>query len=318
MNDLKFAFRQLVKNPGFTAVAVLTLALGIGAATAIFTVVYGVLLLPLPYENPSQIVQMWEVNALGQKMNFADPNFEDIRAQSRSLQGLAEYGTGPMSVSGVAEPTRTAVASVSRDFFAVMRVEPVFGRGFAAEDHRFGAPPVALVSDRFWKQFLGSATDLSGIKLSISDYPVSVLGVLPAGFRFPDDSDIWIPRELFERLPSRSAHNWRVVGRLSEGVSLKQAHAECATIASRLKRQYGQDTLMEGVALSVLQDAMTGRVRPTLTILFGAAGFLLLIAFTNVANLLLTRMAALSGDCSRAGHFRLPAGGHGTGSDRTG
>src|SRR5256885_4879372 len=132
--DVRYGLRILAKNPGFTAVTVLTLALGIGATTAIFSVVYGVLLRPLPYTKPEQIVRLWEVNATGQHVSFADPNFADVRSQARSLQGLAEYAAALQSVSGGSEPTRTMTASVSRDFFSVMAAQPVIGRGFREED----------------------------------------------------------------------------------------------------------------------------------------------------------------------------------------
>jgi len=146
LQDLRFSFRMLTKNPGVTAIAVLTLALGIGATTAIFSVVYGVLLRPLPYRDADQIVRLWEQNANGGRMNFADPNFEDIRSQNHSLQGVAECNSGLETVSGGTEPSRTMTASVSRDFFSIMGVQPVIGRSFAPEEQQFGAPAVALVS----------------------------------------------------------------------------------------------------------------------------------------------------------------------------
>ena len=289
LHDLRYALRVLRKNPGFTFVTVFTLALGIGATTAIFGVVYGVLLRPLPYDKPNQIVQLWELNDRGHPMNFADPNFEDIRSQSHCLQGLAEYGAWVQSVSGGAEPTRTMVASVSQDFFPLMRVQPVLGRGFLPENHRFGAAPVALVSYGYWRQHLGSATDLSAVKLTILNQSASVIGVLPAGFRFPEESEIWVPRELFERFPSRTAHNWQIVGRLRDGIEPDQAHAELVVIARQIKQQFGQDVDMTDVAVARLQEAMTGNLRAGLLILMGAVGFLLLIACANVANLLLAQ-----------------------------
>src|SRR6202163_2679846 len=289
IQDLRYALRVLRKNPGFTFITVFTLALGIGATTAIFGVVYGVLLRPLPYDGPSQIVQLWETNDRGHRMYFADPNFEDIRSQSHSLQGLAEFGTGVESVSGGAEPTRTMVSSVSQDFFPLMRVQPVLGRGILPENHRFGAAPVALVSYEYWRQHLGSAADLSAVKLTILNQAVSVIGVLPAGFRFPDQAEIWVPRELWERLPSRSAHNWQVIGRLRDGIEPEQAHAELLVIARLIKQQFGQDVDMTDVAVARLQEAVTGNVREALLILMGAVGFLLLIDCANVANLLLAQ-----------------------------
>ncbi len=254
IQDLRFVLRVLRKNRGFALVAFVTLALGIGATTAIFSVVYEVLLRPLPYENPDQIVRLWEVNAQGQRVNFTDPNFEDIRSQSHSLQAL--------------------------------------GRTFAADEQRFGAAPTAMVSYGYWQQYLGSTADLSVVKLTIANQAVSVIGVLPPGFRFPDDSAIWMPRELRQRLPSRSAHNWHVLGRLGEGIPPNQARAELASMARQIKQQYGQDVDMTDVAVARLQDAMTMNVRPALMILLGAVTFLLLIACANVANLLLTQATA--------------------------
>jgi putative ABC transport system permease protein len=292
LEDLRYGFRMLRKNPGFTLVAFFTLALGIGATTAIFSVVYEVLLRPLPYENPDQIVRLWEVTARGGRVHFTDPNFEDVRSQSHSLQGLAEYRAISESVSGGSEPTRTMVAAVSQDFFPIMRVRPVLGRGFAPDEQHFGAAPTAVVSYAYWQQFLGGVTDLSAVKLNIENRAVSVIGVLPPGFRFPDDSNIWMPRELNQRLPSRSAHNWSVLGRLRDGIAPEQARAELASIASQIHRQYGQDVDMTDVAVFRLQDAMTIDVRPALMILLGSVTFLLLIACANVANLLLAQATA--------------------------
>ncbi len=231
------------------------------------------------------------MNAQGRRTN-TDPNFEDIRSQSRSLQALAEYVAWPESVAGGSEPTRITVATVSRDFFPLMRVRPALGRSFAADDQHFGAAPTALVSYGYWQQYLGSTADLSAVKLTIENQAVSVIGVLPPGFRFPDDSTVWMPRELRQRLPSRSAHNWHVLGRLRNGIAPAQTRAELASIARQIKQQYGQDVDMTDVAVARLQDAMTSNVRPALVILLGAVTFLLLIACANVANLLLAQATA--------------------------
>lgn len=291
LQDIRFGLRVLAKSPGFTAVAVLTLALGIGATTAIFSVVYGVLLRPLPYRNPEQIVCLWEQNQTGGRMNFADANFADVRAQAHSLAGLAVYHTGIATITDHGEPTRTAMAAVSRDFFSVMSVQPILGRSFAPEEQRPNAPTVALVSYAYWKQTLGSTPDVSAIHLKIDGRPASVIGVLPPGFRFPDNSDVWISSELNEPLPSRSAHNDRVIGRLADGISLPQARAELNSIAQRLKQQYGEDTAMVAVAVDPLREAMTSDVRPAFILLLSASGFLLLIACANVINLMLAHAA---------------------------
>lgn len=292
LQDARFGARTLAKNPGFTAVVVLTLALGIGATTAIFSVVYGVLLRPLPYAQADRLIELNEVNSHGGVMNFADPNFDDVRSASQSLNGVAEYGSGLESVAGASEPTRTMMSWVSRDFFPLMRVRPILGRGFLPEDQRFGAAPVALVSYAYWKQYLGGGADLSRAKLTIENQSVSVVGVLPAGFRFPENSDLWVPRELYEHLPSRTAHNWHVLGRLRDGATLQAARVELSGIAHRLKSQLGKDTMMENISAQRLQDFIIGGLRVPLYVLLGAVGFLLLVACANVVNLMLSRAAA--------------------------
>ena len=289
--DLRYALRMLGKNPGFTAIAVLNLALGVGATTAIFSVVYGVLLRPLPYPKPQQIVRLWEQSSEGHRMNFADPNFEDLRLQNHSLTAVAEYSAGEQTVLLGAEPSRTQVASVSRDFFEVMEVHPFLGRTFAPEELHPSASAAALVSHAYWKQALGGTQDLASIRLKVNGQWVSVIGVQPMGFRFPENADIWLPRELTEPMPSRTAHNWKVIARLHEGVSLGQARSELSGMAQRMKQQYGQDTAMVAVAVVPLREAMTSDVRPALIILLAASAFLLLIACANVVNLMLAQGA---------------------------
>jgi predicted permease len=288
--DLRFATRMLLKNPGFTAIAVLTLVLGIAATTAIFSVVYGVLLRPLPYPKPDQIVQLWEVSAKGRRMNFPEPNFSDIRSASQTLEALAECNAGPFTITGGTEPTRTVAAEVSRDFFKVMGVSPLLGRSFNPEDQREGAAPVLLVSHDYWQQHLGASNELSNLKLVADGKVFSVIGVMPEGFRFPDGADLWVPRELYPPdNTSRTAHNWHVYGRVRDGVGLSQARAELSAIAHRLKQQYGQDIDMTDAAADPLRDAMTANIRAALFLLLGAVSFLLLVACANVANLLLAQ-----------------------------
>jgi putative ABC transport system permease protein len=296
LQDVRYGLRVLRRNPSFTVVSVLTLALGIGASTAIFSVVYGVLLRPLPYYKASQLVQVWEKTAQGHSMNFADPNFEDMRAQNTTLQGMVEYGSLLQSVSGGAEPRRLTIGVASRDFFPVMAVQPYRGRTFLPEEQRLGAAPVALVSYGYWRDGLGSREDFGAIKLKTDDRLVTVIGVLPPGFRFPDDADLWIPRELFDVLPARSAHNWKVLGRLKEGVSLAQANTELSGIAGRIAQQNAGKLEMSSVAMLPLQKSLTGEVSSAMLILLGAVGFLLLVACANVMNLLLAQAAAREGE----------------------
>lgn len=292
LQDLRYGARVLRRNPGFTLIAVFTLALGISATTAIFSVVYGVLLRPLPYDRPDQLVQVWEKEKNGVDSNLADPNFADFRSQSHSLQGLAEFHSGLESVSGGSEPKRLMVAAVSSDFFALMRISPIRGRAFAPEDQHVGAAPVVLVSYSYWRQYLNSAADLSTLRLRIEDHSASVIGVLPPGFRFPEDSDIWVARELYSPLPSRTAHNWKAIARLRDGVTLAQARDDVGLIAGAIKKQYGDEVDLVGVSMLPLQDALTSTVRPSLIILLGAVGFLLLVACANVMNLLLAQASA--------------------------
>ena len=290
--DLRYGLRVLYRNPGFTLIAVFTLALGISATTAIFSVVYGVLLRPLPYNRPEQLVQVWEKSSKGNDMNLADLNFQDFRAQNRSLQGLAEFSAGEASVSGGSEPKRLVVASVSSDFFPIMRVSPIRGRGFAAEDQRPGAGAVALVSYSYWKQYLNSTDDLSSVVLRAENRSASIIGVLPPGFRFPDNADVWMPRELAPFLPARTAHNWEAIARLRDGVTLEQARNDLSAIADGIKKQYGNDVDLAAASIAPLQYALTSTVRSSLLILLGAVGFLLLVACANVMNLLLAQAAA--------------------------
>jgi len=292
LQDLRYAARMLAKSPAFTTVAVLTLALGIGATASIFSVIYGVLLKPLPYPKASQIVRLWEQDASGHRMNFADPNFEELRAQNRTLQGAAEYGADVVSVTAGREGTRTMVAAVSKDFFGVMGVSPHLGRSFLPDEQVFGAQPAAVVGYGYWKNHLGGETKLSSLKFVVEGHPVSVIGVMPPGFNFPDGSEIWVPRELYERLPSRTAHNWKAVARLKDGVALPRAQQELSVIGARIREENRPDVDLTTFAAATLKNATTGNVRPALLVLLGSVGFLLLIACANVANLMLAQASA--------------------------
>jgi putative ABC transport system permease protein len=289
--DFRHALRQLRQRPGFAAVTIFTLALGIGATTAIFSVVYGVLLRPLPYPQPSRIVQLWELDATGNRMNVAAPNFADLRASSKSFAGLAAVSSEDTTVTGGTEPTRVTGAAVSQDFFRVFGVSPILGRGFAPEDRHPGAAPVVLVSRAYWQLYLGGSPDLSKFKLVADHQVFTVVGVMPQNFNFPEHASLWVPGEIFPPNSSRTAHNWVVFGRLGELASLAQTRAELNTIARQLKQQYAPDIDMSAVSIIPLQSAMTAQVRPALLLLLGAVAFLLLVACANVTNLLLAQAA---------------------------
>jgi putative ABC transport system permease protein len=300
--DFRYAARVLGRNPGATAIMVFTLALAIGAATAIFSVVYGVLLRPLPYSGADRIMAVSEVTSKGRPSRLADPNFDDFHDQSHSFQSLAKYGAETVSVSGAAQPTRTAMAAVTPEFLAVFGVEPIMGRNFTASDNKKGAAPVALVSYGYWRQYLGSAQDLSQSHLTINNALYSVIGVLPAGFRFPDDTDVWLAADTDGENPSRTSHNYSAVGRLKDGVSVDQARQDISAIARRIYRANEKsDYLLSDGAVVPLQDFITGTVRSPLLILLGAVGFLLLVACANVANLLLAQASVRERELSIRG-----------------
>lgn len=289
--DLRHALRMLVRSPGFAATTILILGLGIGAATAIFTVVNGVLLQPLPYPHSDRIVSLREVDTKGQESALAGPNFEDIHDQSHSFQALAALsGSYPVSVTGGSEPVRSTAVAVSRDFFRVMSVHPAIGRPFTSDEQRVGAAPAVIVSNAFWRESLGGGS-IVGRTVTFDQRVYSVVGVMPTGFAYPRQVELWTPSELEPPRPSRTAHNWAVVGRLADGVSIERERAELRAIAHRLKAQYGSDIDMADAAVTPLRDDIVRNARTPLLIFLGATGVLLLIAVANVSNLLMARLA---------------------------
>jgi ABC-type antimicrobial peptide transport system permease subunit len=290
IKDLRYGIRSLAKRPGFTAIAVLTLALGIGASTAIFSVVDGVLLRSLPYPDAEQIVQLREINERGGRMPFAEPNFLDVRARSHSFAGVAQYNGQLTTVTGGIEPVRASTYAVSADFFNVLGVKPLLGRTFSPEESKTGGAPVAVVSYGFWQRLLGARSDLTGTSLRVMDQNVNVIGVMPPEFAFPRTGEIWVPRELFPAEISRSAHNWSVVARVRPNITVEQAYADVSALQKQLKQEYGED--MDSVDFVVVpqQEYMVGNVRSALLMIFVAVGFLLLVACANVANLLLAQV----------------------------
>jgi putative ABC transport system permease protein len=289
--DFRYAARMLGKNPGGTAIMVFTLALAIGATSAIFSVVYGVLLRPLPYSGADRIMAISEVNSYGRLARLADPNFDDFRDQSHSFQSIAKYSAYPISVAGGSQPTRTTVAAVTPELLTVFRVEPIMGRDFTASDNQKGAAPVALVSYGYWRQYLDSAQDLSQSHLKINNAIYSVIGVLPSAFRFPDDAEVWLAADIGGENLSRTSHNYSAVGRLKDGASVDQSGQDIGAIARRIYQTSSEknDYLLRDARVVPLQESITGAVRSPLLILLGAVGFLLLVACANVANLLLAQ-----------------------------
>lgn len=291
--ELLLATRYLGRNKGTTAAAILTMALGIGACTAIFSVVQGVLLKPLPYPDPGRIMQIWQVSSRGGgHMQTSDPNFLEWREQSSSFKAIAEYSSGVLSILGGAEPVRARVGSVSQGFFDILGVAPSIGRSFEEEELQAGGSPAVIVSHGFWQRFLNSDPDLSSRRLTFSNRTHQVIGVMPPGFSFPVGAELWIPREILPWNESRTSHNWYVLGRLAPGVSLERARQEMHGIGHRQHETYGEDIWLQDIDLVPLREQMVGNVRTQLLLLLGAVGFLLLVACANVTNLLLARISS--------------------------
>jgi len=289
--DLRYAMRSLARSPGFALTAIVILALGIGAMTAIFTVVNGVLFRPLPYPQSDRIVGLHELNATRYQVRVAGPNFTDIQQQSRSFKALAEMsGVAPVTVLGPAEPQRSNEVRVSKDFFRVMGVQPTRGRAFLPEEQTPGGAPAVVISNAFWQRALASGS-IAGRTLSFDGRVYSIIGVMPDGFDYPHGAELWTAAGIKQPNTSRTAHNWSVVGRLADGVPLENARTEVSGIARRLKAQYGSDIDMTDAALVPLRDQMVGDVRTPLFVFLGATAVLLLIAVANVSNLLLARLA---------------------------
>jgi putative ABC transport system permease protein len=299
--DLKFALRQLVKAPTFTIIATLTLALGIGANTAIFSVVDTVLLRPLPFPNSDQLVMIWGTSARDPNAQETDsfPDFYDYREQNQSFSAMAAYTGWGTVLTGIGEAQELRGIAVSGDIFAVMGVAPMLGRGFTAEETKLGQPSVVVLGHGLWKRAFASDPKVIGQPVNLAGRNYTVLGVMPPRWRFPIDaeaSEFIMPLELLvaSEVPRRGSHFLHLVGHMKPGLSVKQAEAEMKPIAARLAKQYPDTNTDRGVKLVPLLEDVVGDVRPALLILFGAVSFVLLIACANVANLLLARAAARS------------------------
>jgi predicted permease len=301
VKDLAYASRLLLRSPGFTLTAVLSLALGIGANTAIFSFVYAFLLRPLPFDHPERLVALFERNVVGTEalMSVAPGNFLDWQASSTTFEHMSAVGMRTFTLSGDApgsDPQRIMVCVCSGNLFATLAVNPAAGRTFRAEDDRWGAARTAVISYSLWqRQFLGSP-DFAGKMIRLNEQPYEVVGVMPASFMFPSrDVDAWIP--VLTLLPPavqvrHDLHSWRVIGRMRAGVSREQAHSEIDAIAARYKNAHPNESTGKGATLLPLHDTLVVQARTPLVVLLGAVTCVLLIACVNIANLLLTRGTA--------------------------
>jgi putative ABC transport system permease protein len=295
--DLRYALRMLAAQPGLTIVALLTLALGIGANTAIFSAVDTVLLRPLPYTEPDRLAMIWEKRAAEGVLNnvVAPADYLDWAKMNTTFESTAAYASTTVDLTGAGDAVRLSAGLVSPAFFDVLEVQPALGRKFRPEEATNGQNGVAILSNGLWVNRFGADPAVVGRKLTLSGNPVEVVGVLPATFEFPDASvELWAPLVLEggPQPPTRANHFLAVYGRLKPGVTIEHARADLDRVAAVLTQQYPTTNARHGAYVNPLRDELTGPVKSGLLLLLGAVGFVLLIACVNVANLLLARAAA--------------------------
>ncbi|HKS10235.1 MAG TPA: ABC transporter permease, partial [Pyrinomonadaceae bacterium] len=295
IKDLKFAFRSFLKRPGFAAVAVVTLALGIGGSTAIFTVVDAALLRGLPYKSPDRLVHLWEKTPQDafSKREFSYPDYQDYQ-KNNVFDGLAAYTGGRVLLSGDGESESVGGPRVNASFFNVLGVDPILGRTFQQGEDQQGGPRVVVLSYGLWQRRFGGDTGIVGKGLTINGDSYQIIGVLPASFQFAlRNGDLWLPYQPTQnQLTRRFMHGTNLIGRLKPGVDEAQAQSELSVIASRIEQEHNQSHAGTTVRILPLQEEIIGTVRPILLVLLAAVGFVLLIACANVASLLLTRSLA--------------------------
>ena len=291
LQDVRYSIRMLLKSPGFTIVAVLTLALGIGANTAIFSVINSVLLRPLPFRNPQQLVDLRETESAPGNFPLDGADYMDWQRQNSTFSSMSMY-TFPRgaNASGVGEAESAAVVSTQANFFDTLGVQPLIGRAFAHGEDVAGKNNVAILSYGFWQRHFGGRKDALGQQLELNDQPYTVLGVMPRWFNFPSATDIWTPQDMTDKLfENRGSHWMQAIGRVKANFSVEQARADLLTISARVNKRYrGTDTSIHSLVFP-LKERLTGSSRPQLLILFGAVALVLLVACANVANLLLAR-----------------------------
>ncbi len=295
-NDIKFAIRQLRKSPGFTTVVVLILALGIGATTTIFSVVNSVLLHTLPYDQPDQLVQLWEdPSGQGQaRYSVGARLFADWKEQITMMEDISAVRRTHLNLTGEDRPERLSVHQVSASYLSILRVQPFIGRGFLSDEEQLGSDKVVVLTHQLWQQSFGGDPDLVGRTIRLGNDTRTVVGILPAKPRLPFEFDALVPfvfgSEKWHH--ARSEHRLRVIGRSKPRVTLEQVRAEMDTIMLHLRPLYPDWDELHGVVVVSMHEQITGEIRPLLWILFGVVGFVLLIICANVAGLLMTRIVA--------------------------
>ena len=308
--ELRLAMRRVRRSPGFSGIVIGTLAIGIGATTAIFSLVDAVLLRPLPYRQPERLVLLWGAET-GQRSGSSwasYPDFVDFEDQVESFEGLAAWSTGGATLTGYGgEPVRIGLARVTHDLFPLVGVNPRMGRSFAADDDRPDAPPLAVLSHGFWANRLGGDADLLGSSLVLDGVAHTILGVMPAGFQW-GDGDVFVSLAREHAADSRGQHRIVPVARLREGVTREEADAEVRAVAARLAEAYPETNSNRSAYLQEFRDAVVGRISTTLWVVFGLVGLVLMIACANVANLFIARTTERGRDVAIR---RALGGGHG-------
>jgi len=291
MQDLRYAARAFLRNPGFALIAILTLALGIGANTAIFSVVHSTLLEPLPFHHPEQLVELRQTEAAPGDYPLTGEDYLDWRAQNSTFTDMSLYAwPSGTNARGPDAPEAVSVISTQANFFPLLGVAPQLGRVFAKGEDSKGANRVVLLSNAYWKTHFGGRTDALGQTLELNAATYTVIGVLPAWYRVPAAADLWVPLDMsLENLGKRGSHSWRAIGRMKPGITLEQARADLRTIAERLEKQFPNTNDHVDAVVIPMREQLVGGFRDQLWIMFGAVGFVLLIACANVANLLLVR-----------------------------
>lgn len=292
LRDMRIGLRTLARVPAFAAATILTFGLGLGAATAMFSVVHGVLLTPLPYPQSDRIVRLYQIGKTGGRGNTSGPNFTDWRAGTHAFSHMTLMSNwGRVPVLGFGEPMLLPAAAVSPEFFSTMGVRPQQGRGFTAAEAAEDPARVAVVSAGLWERAFAGAP-LAGQHVTILGQPVTIIGVMPKTFDYPTDTAVWLPLDDSHlAATSRTAHNYQPIARLADGVSLPAAQAELSALSRSLKARYGDETWMYDAAAVPLLEVMTGTSRDALFLLLAASVLLLVVAATNVSNMLVARGA---------------------------
>ena len=289
IQDLRYGTRTLLKSPGFTAVAVLTLALGIGANTAIFSVVDTLLLRPLPLKDPGRLVLVRDTQPGVDNAPASYPEYLDWKERSKTFEALGAFFNTTFSLTGKGEPEELPALRISAGLFPMLGLFPAQGRGFRPEEEKPGAERVALISHALWQRRFDASPSVLGTPIALAGEPYTVVGVMPPGIAFGRHPDVYIPLRLDEKRAPRGLHFMTVLGRLRSGPDLTRARAEVESMAARLR---AEAVTRHGIVITPLQEQMVGDTRPALLVLFGAVGLVLLIACANVANLLLARAAS--------------------------